>query len=122
MANAAPVFEFNVDVTVSGDNAEFTIFDQNNEPFDEVVVVTESGTQIVYTLRNTPQNTKFINPVVTEEKDYEDISFSFENHDKKLVLVDSDADNETICIKLAVDIDGTEYISQDPQVKNKRNI
>lgn len=114
--NNPPTFTFEVSVNTSVNPASYS-YTENGEPSNGSVSVTVPMTKIVYQL--VTEGLTFTDPKITNDPDG-DLTYEFSNGNRTLTITDSDADDETICLKLVVkDITGTTYTSPDPSIDNK---
>ncbi len=112
----APTFNFNVSVDTS--TGAYDITDSNGSPANEPIDVTEPNTVIIYTLSEDSGSLVFTTPEITGD-DAGDLTWELKDNDKTLEIVDSDADSETICLKLVTQLGTTTFVSPDPQIKNE---
>ncbi|WP_102795331.1 DP-EP family protein [Bowmanella denitrificans] len=117
---SAPKFVFTLEVTVEDNNATFSFFDEGGQPSDGSVVVTIPNTQIDYELINS-NGFVFTAPEITNDEDG-DLTWQLTEDKRKIMITDTDADDEDICLRLVVakqDDPTTTFISPDPQIKNR---
>ncbi|GGD74933.1 DP-EP family protein [Lacimicrobium alkaliphilum] len=116
-----PQIEFKVTVDISVTPPVFTIYNQQGHIDNNPINVTENNTRIIYRLKDNNDGLKFIAPEVSDDP-HGDITPSISEDGQTLTITDSDADNETICVRLVViqaNSPDTHYVSQDPQIRNR---
>lgn len=118
MSGQAPIFEFNVSVINQTTKPVYVITTKDGSPSSGSVSVTAPNTTIVYTLNQDSAHLQFVGPEISNDVG-DNISFSITNDGNSLILVDSDATIENICIKLVTAPKGQVYTSADPEVINK---
>lgn len=119
--NTPQPIEFTVAVDISTQPATYTIYQDGQPVTDDSVTVTVGNTHIVYTLIPNQDDLIFVDPTITNDP-AGDISYQIKDEKQVLELLDTDVDQEDICLILNVAQASTPtviYPSPDPQIKNK---
>ncbi|GEA13635.1 DP-EP family protein [Alteromonas sp. KUL49] len=114
----APTINFTVSVDTTTNPVTYTIYDSQGNPTTDAVVVTIANTIITYTLRPDSSDLQFISPVIAGDPGH-DLSVNISKDGQALTIIDSNADEEDISLKLVTVPKDKVYISPDPQVKNR---
>ncbi|AJQ93456.1 DP-EP family protein [Gynuella sunshinyii] len=112
--------KFNVTVDTSVIPPIFVFYNENKQPTNGSVTVHGEPTEICYVLESPGYFMQ--KPAITDDFNH-DITFTFEDNGKTLVLVDQGSrDNEDVGLQLVVESvkTGQRYASPDPRIKNKR--
>ncbi|WP_088330280.1 DP-EP family protein [Lacimicrobium sp. SS2-24] len=120
MTTTSPI-QFKVSVDITTTPPLFTIYDQQGHATDAPVDVTQLNTPVTYTLQDNQDNLNFVTPEITGDK-YGNLDPTISSDGQTLTLMDSDNDNETLCVRLVVvqgDTHAPRYVSQDPQIRNR---
>jgi len=109
-------YTVSVDTAVSP--AEYTIYDSEKKPTEAPTPVTQPNTVITYTLEENSNSLRFIAPEITGDPNH-DLQCAISSDGQTLTIIDSDADQETICLKLVTVPKDQVFVSQDPQILNR---
>lgn len=119
MSNPTPLFQFTVSVNTDSTPPQYTIYDTSGNTSSGNVTVTESSSMIMYTLTEDSNHLQFVGPIVSDDLD-NNLSYSITENGQTIIFVDSDSTSESICMKLVTAPKANVYVSQDPQILNKR--
>jgi hypothetical protein len=117
--NSPPQFRFTVSLDTN--SGVFTFYNSLGQLCDGSVTVTTSNTQIIYTLLYNSNSLIFVTPDIQGDSG-SDLAFSFSDSNQRITIIDSDINNENVCLKLVVakaSDPSITFTSPDPQIRNR---
>ncbi|QJR79838.1 DP-EP family protein [Alteromonas pelagimontana] len=121
MTGDAQMKGFTVAIKQNGDDITFDIKDEAGNDATAPIQIDAPDTTIEYSLINNNDEWIFCDPKV-EGDDKQNLQITLGKNKQQVIILDSDADNEDICLRLVVARLATpdvQYTSPDPQIKNK---